>query len=77
MELGKTYEMTVVADHATIYCYIDGKFVVLAQEQDFTTQPVGRVGFFTNAATGAFSDVSVKGLKTSRHRPSRRMRGIQ
>jgi hypothetical protein len=63
VELGKTYELTVVADHATIYCYVDGKFVVLAQEQDFSTQPVGRVGFFTNAATGAFSDVSVKGLK--------------
>lgn len=64
VELGKTYELTVVADHATIYCYIDGKFVVLAQEQDFTTQPVGRVGFFMNAATGAFSDVSIKGLKS-------------
>ncbi|MFA6243404.1 MAG: hypothetical protein WC655_20865 [Candidatus Hydrogenedentales bacterium] len=63
VKLGKTYEMTVVVDHATIYCYIDGTFVVLAQEQDFTTHPVGRVGFFTNAATGAFSDVSVKGLK--------------
>lgn len=62
VELGKTYDMTVVTDHATIYCYIDGKFVVLAQEQDFTTQPVGRIGFFTNAAAGAFSDVSVKGL---------------
>ena len=24
VELGKTYEMTVVADHAAIYCYIDG-----------------------------------------------------
>ncbi|MCX5759749.1 MAG: hypothetical protein NTU83_14845 [Candidatus Hydrogenedentes bacterium] len=60
VELVKTYEVTVVADHATIYCYIDGKFVVLAQEQDFTTQPVGQVGFFTNAATGTFSDVSVK-----------------
>ena len=64
VELGKTYQLTVVADHATIYCYIDGKFVVLAQEQDFTTQPVGRVGFFMHAATGAFSDVSVKGLKS-------------
>ncbi len=63
VELGKTYEMTVVTDHATIYCYIDGEFVVLAQEQDFTTQPIGRVGFFTHAATGAFRDVSVKGLK--------------
>jgi hypothetical protein len=63
VELGKTYEMTVVTDHATIYCYIDGAFVVLAQEQDFTTQPAGRVGFFTNAATGTFRDVSVKGLK--------------
>lgn len=62
VELGKTYNMTVVADHGTIYCYIDGKFVVLAQEQDFTLQPVGRVGFFTNAATGAFRDVSIKGL---------------
>ena len=63
VELGKTYELTVVADHATIYCYIDGKFVVLAQEPDFTTQPAGRVGFFTNGATATFSDVSVKGLK--------------
>jgi hypothetical protein len=63
VELGKTYDMTVVTDHATIYCYIDGKFVVLAQEQDFTTQPVGRVGFFTHAAKGTFSNVSVKGLK--------------
>ncbi len=63
VELGKTYEMTVVADHATIYCYLDGKFVVLAQEQDFTTQPVGQVGFFTNAAKGTFRDISVKGLK--------------
>lgn len=63
VQRGTTYDLTVVADHATIYCYVDGKFVVLAQEQDFTTQPLGRVGFFTNAATGAFSDVSVKGLK--------------
>lgn len=63
VELGKTYDLTVVADHATIYCYIDGKFVVLAQESDFTTQPAGRVGFFTNAAGAAFSDVSIKGLK--------------
>jgi len=62
MELGRMYEMTVVTDHGTIYCYIDGEFVVLGQEQDFTIQPVGRVGFFTNAATGAFQDVSVKGL---------------
>ncbi len=62
VELGKTYEMAVVTDHATIYCYIDGKFVVLAQEQDFTTHPVGRVGFFTNAATATFHDVSIKGL---------------
>ncbi len=62
VELGKTYEMTVVADHATIYCYIDGKFVVLAQEPDFTTQPAGRVGFFTSNAVGAFSDVSIKAL---------------
>lgn len=61
VELGKTYEMTVVVDHGTIFCYIDGKFVVLGQEQDFTVQPVGRVGFFTNAATGAVSDVSVAG----------------
>ncbi len=59
---GRTYELTVVADHATIYCYVDGKFVVLAQEADFTTQPVGRIGFFTNASTGSFSNVSVKGL---------------
>ncbi|MBN2311341.1 MAG: hypothetical protein JXR94_20360, partial [Candidatus Hydrogenedentes bacterium] len=62
VELGRTYDMTVVVDHATIYCYIDGAFVVLGQEQDFTVRPVGRVGFFTNAATGAFRDVSVKGL---------------
>jgi hypothetical protein len=61
--LGRTYELTVVADHATIYCYIDGKFVVMAQEQDFSTQPIGRVGFFMNGATGAFSEVSVKGIK--------------
>lgn len=64
VELGKTYDMTVVADHATIYCYIDGKFVVLAQQEDFITHPVGQVGFFMNAATGAFSDVSIKGLKS-------------
>ncbi len=63
VELGKTYEMTVVTDHGTIYCYIDGGFVVLGQEADFTVQPAGRVGFFTNAATGTFSDVSVTGLK--------------
>ncbi len=69
VELGKTYEMTVVADHGTIYCYIDGKFVVLAQEQDFTVQPVGRVGFFTHAATGAFRDISVKGLRGTASSP--------
>jgi hypothetical protein len=63
VELGKTYEMTVVVDHATIYCYIDGKFVVLAQQPDFNAHLAGRVGFFTNAATGTFSDVSVKGLR--------------
>ena len=63
VELGKTYDVTVVADHATIYCYIDGKFVVLAQEQDFTTQPVGHFGFFTSGATGTLSDVSVRGIK--------------
>lgn len=61
VELGKTYDMTVVTDHATIYCYIDGAFIVLAQEEDFTTHPVGHVGFFTNAAAGAFRDISVKG----------------
>ena len=61
VELGKTYDMTVVTDHGTIYCYIDGAFVTLAQEQDFTVQPVGRVGFFTNAAGATFSDVSVQG----------------
>ena len=65
VESGKTYEVTVVVDGATIYCFIDGKFVVLGQEQDFTTQPFGRVGFYMNRATGAFSDVSVKGLKGS------------
>lgn len=62
VELGKTYELTVVVDHATIYCYIDGKFIVLAQQADFNTQPAGCVGFFTNVATAAFRDVSVKGL---------------
>ena len=68
--LGKTYEMTVVADHATIYCFIDGKFVLLAQEQDFTTHPVGRVGFFTHAATGAFRDVSVRGFRSCTSSPA-------
>jgi hypothetical protein len=63
VELGRIYQLTVVADHATIYCYIDGKFVVLAQQPDFNTHLAGRVGFFTNAATGMISDVSVKGLK--------------
>ena len=63
VERGTTYAMTVVTDHGTIYCYIDGAFVVLAQEEDFTIQPAGRVGFFTNAATGTFSDVSVTGIK--------------
>lgn len=62
VELGKTYEMTVVTDHGTIYCYMDGAFVVLAQEEDFTIHAAGRAGFFTNAAAGTFSDVSVKGL---------------
>jgi len=63
VRLGTTYEMAVVADHATIYCYIDGTFVVLAQEPDFSLWPVGRVGFFTNAATATFRDVSVRGLR--------------
>ncbi len=63
VELGRTYALTVVVDHATIYCYIDDKFVVLAQESDFTIHPDGCVGFFTNAATATFSDVSVKGLQ--------------
>jgi hypothetical protein len=63
LELGKTYALTVVVDHATIYCYIDGEFIAMAQEPDFTTQPVGRVGFMTKAATGMFCDVSVKGFK--------------
>ena len=62
VELGKSYGMTVVADHGTLYCYIDGVFVVLAQEEDFTVQPAGRAGFFTNAAAGTFSDVSIRGL---------------
>jgi len=69
VELGKTYEMTVVADHATLYCYIDGEFVALGQEEDFTTQPVGQVGFFTNAATGTFRDVSIKGLQGTASSP--------
>jgi hypothetical protein len=63
VELGRTYALSVVVDHATIYCYIDGKFVVLAQDSDFTIHPAGGVGFFTNAATATFSDVSVQGLK--------------
>ena len=63
IEIGRTYELTVTADRANIFCFIDGKFVLLAQEADFTTNPYGRVGFFTNAATATFSDVSVKSLK--------------
>jgi len=63
VELGRTYALTVVVDHATIYCYIDDAFVVLAQEADFTIHPAGCVGFFTNAARATFSDVSVRGLK--------------
>ena len=69
VELGKTYAMTVLVDHATIYCYIDGAFVVLAQEQDFTVQPCGGIGFFTNAAAGAFSDVSVVPLTVTAASP--------
>jgi len=63
IEIGKTYELTVVVDHSTIYCYIDGEFVLMAQEPDFTTQPFGQVGFFTNGAAATFSDVSVAGIK--------------
>lgn len=70
VELGKTYEMTVVVEHATIYCYIDGAFVVLGQEQDFTVQPVGGIGFFTNAATATFRDVSVIPLNTTATSPA-------
>ena len=62
VETGKTYEFTVAVDRANIFCFIDGKFVVLAQEADFTTNPYGRIGFFTNAAKATFSDVSVKSL---------------
>jgi hypothetical protein len=69
VELGKEYEMTVVADHATIYCYVDGRFVVLAQESDFSTQPVGCVGFFTSRATGQFRDVSIRGLANATSSP--------
>jgi len=63
IEIGKTYELTVVVDHSTIYCYIDGEFLLMAQEPDFTAQPFGRVGFFTNGAAATFSDVSVRGIK--------------
>ena len=62
VEIGKTYEFTVAVDRANIYCFIDGKFAVMAQEADFTTNPYGKIGFFTNAATATFSDVSVKSL---------------
>ena len=62
VEIGKTYEFTVAVDRANIFCFIDGKFVVLAQEADFTTSPYGKIGFFTNAAKATFSDVSVKSL---------------
>ena len=62
VELGKPYQVTVVADRATIYCFIDGQFVVLGQEADFTTLPAGQVGFFTSRATGSYRQVSIQGM---------------
>jgi len=63
VELGKTYEITVTVDHGAIFCSIDGKFVLLAEEVDFSKRPIGQVGFFTSNAKGSFSEVSVKGIK--------------
>lgn len=62
VELGKPYQVTVVADRATIYCFIDGRFVVLGQEADFTTLPAGQVGFFTSRACGSYRQVSIRGM---------------
>jgi hypothetical protein len=62
IELGKPYQVTIVADRATIYCFIDGQFVVLGQEADFTTLPAGQVGFFTSRATGSYRQVSIQGM---------------
>jgi len=63
LELSRTYSLVVMVDHATIYCWIDGNFVLLAQEPDFTFRPIGRFGFMTDAATATFSEVSVNGLR--------------
>ena len=76
VQLGKTYEMTVVADHATIYCSIDGKFAVMAQP-DFSTHR--SVGSGSSRAVRLAVDVAIPGLKsvtsspvTPRMRRSRR-----
>ncbi len=60
VELGKSYRVTVIADRAGFYCYIDGKYVVHAVEKEFVARPSGMVGFYSAAATGSFSDVVVK-----------------
>ncbi len=54
------YRMKVVTDRAGIYCYIDGQYVGHAVEKKISQHPSGMVGFYAAAATGSFSDISVK-----------------
>ncbi len=60
VELGKSYRVKVITDRAGFYCFIDGKYVIHAVEKKFSTRPSGMVGFYSAAAVGSYSDVSVK-----------------
>jgi hypothetical protein len=62
LQLGRTYALTVVADHAGIILFVDGRFLVRAKANDFLAHPAGYVGFYAAHATGQFSNVSVTPL---------------
>lgn len=69
LRVGETYDIAVVADRATIYCFINGAFVGLGQDSDFMSLPYGGVGFYAARASGRFEAVSVAPLRSTAHSP--------
>lgn len=60
IELGRSYHVKVITDRAGYYCFIDGKYVIHAVDKDIVSRPCGMVGFYSAAAVGSFSDVTIR-----------------
>ena len=65
LEIGGTYDVTIVVEHAVFHFYVDGRCVLSYTVPDFAARPCGKVGFLSARATGEVSHISIKPLRNS------------